>query len=74
MRRPRYSYAHGNLLQPNMTNSMPSASFAAQAAQDAGMDDLAIYAVELSMDEACTNIIEHAYEGVEGAKSNAPAT
>ncbi len=40
--------------------------FAAQAARDAGMDDSAIYAVELSMDEACTNVIEHAYEGVEG--------
>ncbi len=38
--------------------------FAAQAARDAGMDDSAIYAVELSMDEACTNVIEHAYEGM----------
>ena len=42
--------------------------FAAQAARDAGMDDSAIYAVELSMDEACTNVIEHAYEGVEGGE------
>ena len=39
--------------------------FAAQAARDAGMDDSGIYAVELSMDEACTNIIEHAYEGMD---------
>jgi sigma-B regulation protein RsbU (phosphoserine phosphatase) len=39
--------------------------FASQAARDAGMDDSAIYAVELSMDEACTNVIEHAYEGME---------
>ena len=42
--------------------------FAAQAARDAGMDDSAIYAVELSMDEACTNVIEHAYEGMEGGE------
>ena len=35
--------------------------FAAQAARDAGMDDASIYAVELSTDEACSNIIEHAY-------------
>jgi serine phosphatase RsbU (regulator of sigma subunit)/putative methionine-R-sulfoxide reductase with GAF domain/anti-sigma regulatory factor (Ser/Thr protein kinase) len=42
--------------------------FAAQAARDAGMDDSAIYAVELSMDEACTNVIEHAYEGVDGGE------
>src|SRR5450759_3085378 len=42
--------------------------FAAQAARDAGMDDSLIYAVELSMDEACTNIIEHAYEGIKGGE------
>ena len=42
--------------------------FAAQAARDAGMDDSAIYAVELSMDEACTNVIEHAYDGMEGGE------
>jgi serine/threonine-protein kinase RsbW len=42
--------------------------FAAQAARDAGMDDSGVYAVELSMDEACTNIIEHAYEGLEGGE------
>lgn len=29
----------------------------------AGLDDEAVYAVELSVDEACTNIIEHAYGG-----------
>ncbi len=37
--------------------------FAAQAARDAGMNDSDVYAVTLSIDEACTNIIEHAYEG-----------
>ena len=41
---------------------------AAQAARDAGMDDSGIYAVELSMVEACTNIIEHAYEGLDGGE------
>jgi sigma-B regulation protein RsbU (phosphoserine phosphatase) len=39
--------------------------FAVQAARDAGMDDSQTYAVELAMDEACTNIIEHAYKGDE---------
>ena len=43
-------------------------AFAAQAARDAGMDDSESYAVELSVDEACTNIIEHAYEDVEGGE------
>jgi sigma-B regulation protein RsbU (phosphoserine phosphatase) len=42
--------------------------FAARAAKDAGMDDSAVYAVELSMDEACTNVIEHAYEGKDGGE------
>jgi serine phosphatase RsbU (regulator of sigma subunit)/putative methionine-R-sulfoxide reductase with GAF domain/anti-sigma regulatory factor (Ser/Thr protein kinase) len=40
--------------------------FAAEAAKDAGMDEGDIYAVELAIDEACTNIIEHAYEGQDG--------
>ncbi len=42
--------------------------FATQAARDAGMDDSAIYAIQLSMDEACTNVIEHAYEGMDGGE------
>jgi serine/threonine-protein kinase RsbW len=37
--------------------------FVGQAAQEAGLDDTAIYAVQLAVDEACTNIIEHAYGG-----------
>ncbi len=39
------------------------AEFVIQAAKDAGMDDKAIYAVQLAVDEACSNIIEHAYGG-----------
>lgn len=38
--------------------------FAGQAAQDAGLSVEQVYAVKLAVDEACTNIIEHAY-GVE---------
>lgn len=34
-----------------------------QAANEAGLDDRAVYAVQLAVDEACTNIIEHAYGG-----------
>jgi serine/threonine-protein kinase RsbW len=37
--------------------------FVVQAARQAGFDESATYAVELSVDEACTNIIEHAYGG-----------
>jgi serine/threonine-protein kinase RsbW len=32
-------------------------------AELAGFDSFAIYAIELAVDEACTNIIEHAYGG-----------
>jgi sigma-B regulation protein RsbU (phosphoserine phosphatase) len=35
--------------------------FAAQAARDGGMNDSDVYSVELAVDEACSNIIEHAY-------------
>jgi serine/threonine-protein kinase RsbW len=38
-------------------------SFFAEAAEKAGMDSASVYAVKLAVDEACTNIIEHAYGG-----------
>ncbi|HSO28062.1 MAG TPA: ATP-binding protein [Anaerolineales bacterium] len=37
--------------------------FAAQAAVDCGLKDAAVYAVQMAVDEAFTNIIEHAYGG-----------
>lgn len=37
--------------------------FIFQAASEAGFDEKDIYAVELAVDEACSNIIEHAYGG-----------
>jgi serine/threonine-protein kinase RsbW len=37
--------------------------FVGAAALDAGMDNKEIYAVQLATDEACTNVIEHAYGG-----------
>jgi len=37
--------------------------FVAAAAEKAGLDERAIYAVQMAVDEACTNIIEHAYGG-----------
>jgi serine/threonine-protein kinase RsbW len=39
------------------------AAFVIRAARKAGLDDAAVYAVELAVDEAATNIIEHAYQG-----------
>ena len=37
--------------------------FVHQAAQKAGLASTQIYAVQLAVDEACTNIIEHGYGG-----------
>jgi serine/threonine-protein kinase RsbW len=38
-------------------------AFVREAAQDAGLSDFSIYMVETAVDEACSNIIEHAYGG-----------
>lgn len=35
--------------------------FVTQAAQDAGLSEPDVHAVQVALDEACTNIIEHAY-------------
>ncbi|HID52965.1 MAG TPA: ATP-binding protein, partial [Anaerolineae bacterium] len=40
-------------------------AFMVQGAKEAGLDESALFHVELACDEACTNIIEHAY-GDEG--------
>ena len=37
--------------------------FICQAAAQAGLDERASYAAQMAVDEACTNIIEHAYGG-----------
>ena len=39
------------------------ADFIDQAAVQANLDDKAAYAIKMAVDEACTNIIEHAYGG-----------
>lgn len=37
--------------------------FIRRSAAEAGLDNLAVYTVETAVDEACSNIIEHAYGG-----------
>jgi anti-sigma regulatory factor (Ser/Thr protein kinase) len=38
-------------------------NFVVENAEAAGLNEKAVYAVQLAVDEACTNIIEHAYGG-----------
>lgn len=38
-------------------------TFVASCAEDCGLEPAAVYAVQLAVDEAFSNIIEHAYEG-----------
>jgi serine/threonine-protein kinase RsbW len=37
--------------------------FVRKIAQEAGFESFAVYSIEMAVDEACSNIIEHAYEG-----------
>jgi len=45
------------------TSLVKISRFVKEAASKAGLDEMQIYAVELAVDEACSNIIEHAYGG-----------
>ncbi len=47
----------------NFENLAKIGAFVKQAAVQAGLDDRGIYAIHMAVDEACTNIIEHAYGG-----------
>ena len=39
------------------------AEFVREIAQQAGLDNFAVYSIETAVEEACTNIIDHAYGG-----------
>ena len=39
-----------------------------KAAESAGLDEQSTYQVETAVDEACSNVIEHAYEGDESGE------
>ncbi len=49
---------------PGQFESLPKiGEFVAEAAKQAELDDKSIYQVQLAVDEACSNIIDHAYGG-----------
>jgi serine/threonine-protein kinase RsbW len=51
------------VFEARFTNLAKIARFVRNAALQAGFDDKATYQVETAVDEACSNIIEHAYGG-----------
>ncbi|HRQ37332.1 MAG TPA: ATP-binding protein [Chloroflexota bacterium] len=52
----------GTLIIPGRYDKIQQAcQFVAAGAAQAGLDDTAVFHVELACDEACTNVIEHAY-------------
>jgi serine/threonine-protein kinase RsbW len=53
------------VLSGSYENLAKFSEFVRQAAEDAGLDNFSIYQVETAVDEACSNIIDHAY-GREG--------
>lgn len=57
------SSTHKLTVTGDFNNLARIADFINKAAVQAGLDDKACYAVQMAVDEACTNIIEHAYGG-----------
>jgi serine/threonine-protein kinase RsbW len=52
------------MIFPGRLDSLAAISeFVARAAEAAGLDARDVYAVQMATDEACSNIIEHAYGG-----------
>lgn len=50
----------------DVANLETIADFVTQAAQKANLDERDVFAVQMAVDEACTNIIEHAYADAPG--------
>jgi serine/threonine-protein kinase RsbW len=54
---------HTRVFPANFESLATVREFVGTAAREMGMDDSEVYAVQLAVDEACSNIIEHAYGG-----------
>ncbi len=52
----------------NFKNLDSIREYVARAAKDAGCDEAGVYAIQLAADEACSNIIEHAYKTEDGGE------
>ena len=54
--------------EANFHNLDEIRDFVGEAARQAGFSEKEIYSIQLAADEASTNIIEHAYAGIENGK------
>ncbi len=50
-------------ISSQLSNLATVAEFVAHSASLAGLDEDQVFAVQMAVDEACTNTMEHAYEG-----------
>jgi anti-sigma regulatory factor (Ser/Thr protein kinase) len=48
----------------NFENLDPIRNFVGETAEQAGFSGREVYSIQLAVDEACSNVIEHAYEGI----------
>jgi anti-sigma regulatory factor (Ser/Thr protein kinase) len=59
---------HETCYLSDRTNLGQIAEFVAERARLAGLDEDRVYAIQMATDEACTNSIEHAYDGRSAGK------
>lgn len=59
----RYPITKTKSFPGNYENLARIADFVREIAQKAGFEKFSVYSIEMAVDEACSNIIEHAYEG-----------
>jgi anti-anti-sigma factor len=57
---------HSLTVAGDVANLETIANFVINAAQKANLDDKEVFAVQMAVDEACTNIVEHAYADAPG--------
>jgi len=57
---------HSLTVASDVANLETIADFVIKAAQEANLDEKDIFAIQMAVDEACTNIIEHAYADAPG--------